>query len=293
MRQVELLALGGEAAAGGVLEGEVRGRGEDALGLGVRGELAHPPARALHERARRHDRGERAGHRRENHTQQAHVVEEREPGDALGAIAEAEAEHQLQHVGAHAGVRDLDTGRGAGGTRGVLQVRNIGAVQVRLLPRAAELAGDRVDGDHTRPLAGRDLAEQLTHSGGRLRRGEDDGGLTVPQNRVQAILVARLVGIEQRDGDESGVNRGEERDDVVEPLGREDRDAIARRGHLLEPRRDGVQTRAEARPRQVLLLPLARLGVVVETEDESIRGGICIGSRYVLLHEVHQRGVLG
>ena len=119
------------------------------------------------------------------------------------------------------------------------------------LPRGADLVGHGVDGDHTGPFLGGPAAEELADALGRLGGGEDGRRVAVVDDGVQPADVARLARVEQRHRDAAGVQGAEERDEVLEVLRAEDRDAVAGLGHLLKAGSDRAVTRAEVGPVQI------------------------------------------
>ena len=122
----------------------------------------------------------------------------------------------------------------------------VSTVDVDLLPGGADLVGHRVDGDDARTLLGRPAAEELAHALGRLGGGQDRRRLAVVEHGVQAADVAGLGRVEQRHRDAAGVERAEERDDVLEVLRAEDRHSVAGLGDLLQRgrRRHGCARRS-------------------------------------------------
>ena len=103
----------------------------------------------------------------------------------------------------------------------------VSAVDVDWFPGGADLVGHRVDGDDARALLGGPAAEELPHALGRLGGGQDRRRLAVIEHGVQAADVAGLGRVEQRHRDAARVEGAEERDEVVEVLRAEDRDAVA------------------------------------------------------------------
>ena len=219
-------------------------------------------------------------------------MEQRQPGDAARGPRESETVEELDDVGDDVAVCDLHAGRDAGGAGGVLQVGDVVGRQFRTGPAGTELVGDGVDGDGARTLAGRQLTEQGADTGRGLGGGEDHRGGAVAENRVQPIVVAGLVRVEQRHRDESGMDRGEERHDVVQTLRGEDRDPVPRLGHLLQACRDGVEPVAETGPQELLHLAVARPGVVHVPVDEPVLRRVLTGGGDVLLDKVDKGGAI-
>jgi hypothetical protein len=93
------------------------------------------------------------------------------------------------------------------------------------------------------------------------------GWFGVGQHRGQALGVPGQGRREQRHGDVAGVHGREERRDVVDALGCEDRHPVAGRGDLLEPGRNGVDLSPEAVPAEFDDLAVRILRVV----DEPVR----------------------
>ena len=106
-------------------------------------------------------------------------------------------------------------------------------------------------------------------------------------------MMARLVRVEKWHRDEAGVDGGEERHDVVEPLRREDRHAVAWLGHLLQTCGDSVKPVPEPRPRQFLDLAVTRAGVVHIPVDQMISRLVLSSRGHVELDEVNQGGAIG
>ncbi len=255
--QVEFFAGLRDGACRGVLEREVRGGGEGAGTVGDGGELADPAARPGHEGARAHDGDVLAADRGQDHREQAHVVEQRQPGHAARRLVELDRVGHLDDIGEHRPVGDLDAGGNAGRAGGVLQVRDVVGADGRPVPGLGDRVGDGVDGDHAGTLRSGERAEELPHAGRGRGGGEDRAGSAVAEDGVQAIGVTGLVGIEQRHSDGAGVDRGEEGHDVVEALRSEDRDAVAGSGDLLQARGDGLDAHAELIPGQLVYLAVA------------------------------------
>jgi hypothetical protein len=106
------LAVLGETAGRGVVEREVRGHRDGAAGVaGLAGHLADPALGPADERGGRHEGEVVAEHRRQQRGDQAHVVEERQPGHAAVALLALERLDHLHDVGGQAQVGDLHTGR--------------------------------------------------------------------------------------------------------------------------------------------------------------------------------------
>ena len=115
--------------------------------------------------------------------------------------------------------------------------------------------GHRVDGDDARTLLGRTAAEELAHTFGGLGGGQNGRRVAVVEDGVQAADVAGLGRVEQRHRDPAGVQRAEERDEVLEVLRAEDGDPVTRLGHLLQAGADGAVARPEVGPVQIALDP--------------------------------------
>ena len=75
---------------------------------------------------------------------------------------------------------------------------------------------------------------------------------------------------EQRHGDVAGLDRGEEADDVVDALRRQDRHPITLGGDLLQASTDGPQPGAQLSPGQLDHLAVGMLAVV----EVAVRDGI-------------------
>ena len=151
------------------------------------------------------------------------------------------------------------------------------------------LSGNGVDGDDARTLRARAARGRTAARPPPTRSaGKDRRGLAVAEHGVQAVGVARLVRVEQRHRDGARVDRGEEGDDVVEALRREDRDPVAGLGHLLQPRRDRAQPVAELAPGQLVRLTVALARIV----DVAVRQLVRVVPG-VLLDVIHQRAILG
>ena len=275
-----------------MLEGEVRGRGVGLRAVGGRGEFLDPAARPADERLRAHDRDVAAAERRQDHGQQTHVVEHRQPGDAARVAVDLDGVGDLQDVRGHRLVGDLHARGDAGRTGRVLQVRD-GVLVVVLArdwgdPARTHRIGHRVDGDDARALLGRQRREEVADRLGGLGGGEDRGRLAVVEDGVQTVGVAGLVGREQRHRDVAGIQGGEEPDHVLERLRREDRNTVTGLGDLLQACGNSAQALAELRPGQVLCFAVALAAVVDETVSERV--GLLT---YVLLDVVDKRCFLG
>lgn len=130
--QVEPRQVGVGRLAGRQIEGEV---GSGGPGVRVCGQRAHPARRAFQEGQRTGQVGPIAAQDRSADAQhQAHVVVEGQPRhdrrvrrDGAAGVHE-EAAHQLLEVHLQIAVREHDAGRCPGGTRAVLQVRDVGDV---------------------------------------------------------------------------------------------------------------------------------------------------------------------
>ena len=219
-------------------------------------------------------------------------MEQRQPGDAARGAGQTQAVEELHDVGDHVAVRDLDSGGHPGRARGVLQVGDVVGAEVRSGPAGAELVGDGVDGDGARTLAGGQLSEELPDPGSGFGRGEDDRRCAVAQDRVEAVVVARLIRVEQWHGDESGLDRGEERHDVVQALRGEDGHAVPRLRDLLQAGRDGVEPLAEPRPRQLVHLTVTGGRVVDVAVDQPVMGGVLARGGDVGFDEVDKGGAI-
>ena len=232
--------------------------------------LAHPADGPTHERGRRHEGEVLADHRRQHDGDQAHVVEERQPGDAPVALVTLEGLDHLHHVGGQVQVGDLHAGGDAGRTRRVLQVGDGLAVDLDGLPGRADVVRHRVDGDDTRALLGRPAAEELAHTFGGVGSRQNRRRVAVVEDGVQTADVARLVRVEQRHRDAAGVQGAEERDEVVEVLRAQDGDPVTGLGHLLQAGADGAVARAELGPVQIALDTLAFGREVQESVGELV-----------------------
>ncbi len=267
------LTLLGHPAHRRVLEGEVRGDGEDlAVGsvLGLARHLADPPARPAYEGGRRHEGEVVAEHRRQQRRDQPHVVEERQPAQPAVALLALQAVEHLQHVGGQVEVGDLHARRGPGGAGRVLQVGDGVLVGLGRLPGGRDLVGDRVDGDDAGPLLGRTGADELADAFGGVGGGQDRRGGAVVEDGVQAADVTRLGRVEQRHRDPAGVQRAEERDEVVEVLRAQHGDAVARLGDLLQAGAHGPVAGAEVAPHDVAVLAVAFGGEVDKPVGELV-----------------------
>ncbi len=246
--EVDVAALGRPAATGGVLVGEVRCCRDHA---GRLGQQLDPAQRSLHERPRGHHRARATDHRRDDHHQQTHVVEQRKPAHRPARLrGYLVGGHHLQHVGQHAAVGDLHTGGHPGRTRGVLQVRHVVATHRRARPRLGERVRHPVHRDDARTLRRRDVFEEAPHTGSGGAGSEHHGGRAVAQHSVQAVGVAGLLRIEQRHSHQPGVHGGEEPDDVFHALGGENRHSGARSRNLLQAGRDSADAHPQLAVRQ-------------------------------------------
>src|SRR5690606_28359045 len=94
-------------------------------------------------------------------------------------------------------------------------------------------------------------AEQLTNTGRRRCGSQNRSRLAVTENSVKTVGVPGLVRIEERHRDGTGLDGGEERNDVVEPLWSKNRDTVATLGDLLQTGRNSAQTHTELLPGQL------------------------------------------
>ena len=94
--------------------------------------------------------------------------------------------------------------------------------------------------------------------------------MAVVEHGVQAADVARLGRVEQRHRDAAGVQRAEERDEVLEVLRAQDRHPVTGLGDLLQPGADGAVARAEVGPVQIALDAVALGGEVQEPVGELV-----------------------
>ena len=92
---------------------------------------------------------------------------------------------------------------------------------------------------------------------------------------------------EQRHGDVAGLDRGEEADDVVDALRRQDRHPITLGGDLLQASTDGPQPGAQLSPGQLDHLAVGMLAVV----EVAVRDGIADVSD-VAVQKRHHVGAL-
>ena len=145
---------------------------------------------------------------------------------------------------------DLDTGRGTGGTRGVLQVGEVLGVEFSGDECRTDRVRHRVDGDDARAPLTRKLAQERVHRFGGAVGGQDDRRGGIGEHRVEAFGVAGQLGGEEGNRDVSGLNGGEESDDVVQTLRRQDRHAITRLGDLLQAGADRAHPGVQLQPAQ-------------------------------------------
>lgn len=94
--------------------------------------------------------------------------------------------------------------------------------------------------------------------------------MTVVEHGVQPADVSGLVRVEQRHRDAAGVQRAEERDEVVEVLRAQDGDAVTRLGDLLQAGAHGAVSGAEVRPVQIAGHTVALGGEVQEAVGELV-----------------------
>ena len=291
MGQVErLLAILGHTACGGVVEGEVRRHRDGAAGVAfLVGEFAHPADRPAHERGRCHEREVVADHGRQQGRDQAHIVEERQPGHTPVAFLALQRLDHLHDVGREVQMGDLHAGGNPGGAGGVLQVGDGVLVDgVDVLPGRAHLVGDGVDGDDPGALLGRAGAEELANTLGGSGGGQDRRRGAVVEHRVQATDVTRFGRIEQRHRDPAGVERAEEGHQVFQVLRAQNRHPVARLGHLLQTGAHRAVARAEIRPAQFAGHPVAFGGEIEESVGQFVAANL--GPP---LHMLHHAGALG
>ena len=132
---------------------------DDAAGVaGLARHLPHPAAGPADERGRGHEGEVVADHRRQHRRDQAHVVEERQPGHAAVALFALQRLDDLDHVGGQVQMGDLHTRRDAGRAGGVLQVRDGVGVDVSTGSQVAPTSSGTASTAMTR---GRSLAGRL------------------------------------------------------------------------------------------------------------------------------------
>ena len=132
------------------------------------------------------------------------------------------------------------------------------------------LVGYGVDGDDARTLLGGTAAEKLAHTLGRFSGGQNGRRLAVVEDGVQSADVARLAGVEQRNGDAARVQGAVERDQVVEVLRAQNGDAITRLGDLLQAGTHRAVAGTELSPRHVPFDTVAFGRVVQESVGELV-----------------------
>ena len=176
-------------------------------------------------------------------------MEERQPGHSPVGFFALEGLDHLHHIGGQIDVGDLNTGRDTGGSGGVLQVGD-GVFEdgIDVFPGGAHLFRHRVDGDDAWAFLGRPRAEELAHTLGGLGGGQNRRGLAVVEHGMQPPDMAGLGRIEQWHRDPTGVQRAEERDEVVQVLRAQDCHPIARCGDLLQTGAHGAIAGAELIP---------------------------------------------
>ncbi|SIN47986.1 Uncharacterised protein [Mycobacteroides abscessus subsp. abscessus] len=278
VRQVQRrFALLGHTAQRAMLEGEVRQRREATTTvLALDGHFPQPAQWTANKRRRTHHGHVLAEHRRHHHGDQAHVMEERQPGAAtqrlvsLRAFLRGQRVDQLQQVGGHIEVSDLHTGGGPGRARGVLQIRDGVLGRHRLDPGRPHIVGNRIDRDDTGALLGRAIAEELAHPLGTIGGGQHRRRLAIIEHRMQAPGMTGLARIEQRHRNRAGVQRTEMCHQVIKALRSQDGHTVTRLGHLLQTRRHRTVTRTELRPRDVDIRAITLRGKVQETVRQAL-----------------------
>lgn len=133
-----------------------------------------------------------------------------------------------------------------------------------------DLVGHRVDGDDARALLGRAGADELADALGGLGGGQDGRRGAVVEHGVQPADVTGLAGVEQRHRDPAGVQGAEQRDQVVQVLRAQHRDAVAGLGDLLQPGAHRAVAGAELRPGDVAGDAVALGGEVQESVGELV-----------------------
>ncbi len=94
--------------------------------------------------------------------------------------------------------------------------------------------------------------------------------MAVVEDGVQPADVAGLARVEQRHRDAAGVQRAEERDEVLEVLRAQDGDPVAGLGHLLQAGADRAVARAEVGPVQIPRDAVALGGEVEEAVGDLV-----------------------
>ncbi|COW92189.1 Uncharacterised protein [Mycobacterium tuberculosis] len=131
--------------------------------------------------------------------------------------------HNLFEIGEKILIRDHDTGRRARGTRGVLQVQDIRmAVSGRTRTGARpSIKIQPIDFDHRRcVLAGLrlDVFDDIVDDRGRR---ENDRRCGIGEHGNGALVVGTTLGNRKRNRDNSGLQRGNKANDIVEALWRQ------------------------------------------------------------------------
>ena len=213
-------------------------------------EFLDPATGPPHERHRRHERHPPPAQREHEH-EQAHIVVQRQPARSSDIHIQANGNDHLQHVGHHRAMGDLDAGGHSRRTRCVLQIGDV--IGIRRHPHIcrAHRVGHAVDGQDSGPTIARQSPDETADGfGGRLI-GEHHRRLGIGEHRIEPLGVTRQFRGEKGHRDGPGLDGGEEADDVIEALRRQDRDPIPGLGHLLKPRRDRTRTRPQLGPVQV------------------------------------------
>ena len=202
--------------------------------VGVGGEHLHPPGRTLQERNRAGEhRAAALKNRCANSHDQTEVVIKRQPQhngvfrwcDACAALKEAAHRHVVVELNVFVG--NHDAGRPPGRSGRVLQIRRALVIVFAGVESCWRIQIQQINFDDRRGgFAGlrRDVRGDLAYDSG---RGENGGGRRVAQHRIDTLIGDAAHRDRQRDRDDSGLQRAQEGDDVVEALGRQYHRAIA------------------------------------------------------------------
>ncbi len=231
---------------GAELVGEVRATADGALVVADRFQPAQWPAEEVgrgHQHARH-----TAEDRLQQAADQAHVVVQRQPADdhVVRVEVDAEAVADQFFVGHQVAVADLHALGQRGGTRGVLQERDMFAGQFRCLPGVGAGTVQGVDAQQRRGAIGRQFRhfQQALAQG---RGGQHQARLGVGDDRQQALLMVTAIGLRRigRHRDHTGIQAAEERRDIVRATGKQQDRPVTQRSLGLQGGRDGSRAQVQ------------------------------------------------
>ena len=194
----------------------------------------------LHGVHRRQHRGHARGiDRLQRSGDQAHVVIRRQPGDAARVRPDAEPAHRRFEVVDEVAMAHHDAFGVSGRTRCILQQREIRGIGRGAVPPSLRGPGIVAD-DESRHLIQPRVSELRGDAGLRARIGEDQRRVAVPAYGRERPRQTPRPRREARHRNQSGVEAGEQRNDVAEPGLEHDQDGLARSRPIQKRRGEGA-----------------------------------------------------